>query len=69
MRCGVPVPSMISSLPFGYCVIEVPRLYTVGFHNLVAQLLPSGVPGFIAAESADVKASVPALNATVAEDM
>ena len=29
MRCGVPVPSIISSLPFAACVIEVPRPYTV----------------------------------------
>ena len=69
MRCGVPVPSIISSLPFAACVIEVPRLYTAGLHNLVAQLLLSGVPVFIAVESADVKATVAALKATVAEDM
>ena len=69
MRCGVPVPSIISSLPFAACIIEVPRLYTAGLHNLVAQLLLSGVPVFIAGESADVKATVAALKATVAEDM
>ena len=69
MRCGVPVPSIISSLPFAACVIEVPRLYTAGLHNLVAQLLLSGVPVFIAGESVDVKATVAALKATVAEDM
>ena len=69
MRCGVPVPSIISSLPFAACVIEVPCLYTAGLHNLVAQLLLSGVPVFIAGESADVKAIVAALKATVAEDM
>ena len=69
IRCGVPVPSIISSLPFAACVIEVPRLYTAGLHNLVAQLLLSGVPVFIAGESPDVKATVAALKATVAEDM
>ena len=69
MRCGVPVPSIVISLPFAACVIEVPRLYTTGLHNLVAQLLLSGVPVFIAGESADVKATVAALKATVAEDM
>ena len=69
MRCGVPVPSIISSLPFAACVIEVPRLYTTSLHNLVAQLLLSGVPVFIAGESADVKAAVAALKATVTEDM
>ena len=58
MRCGVPVPSIISSLPFAACVIEVPRLYTAGLHNVVAQLLLSGVPVCIAGESADVKATV-----------
>ena len=69
MRCGVPVPSIITSLPFAACVIEVPRLYTAGLHNLVAQLLLSGVPVLIAGESADVKATVAALKATLAEDM
>ena len=48
---------------------EVPRLYTIGLHNLVAQLLLSGVPVFIAGESADVKAAVAALKATVVEDV
>ena len=69
MRCGVSVPSIISSLPFAACVIEVPRLYTTGLHDLVAQLLLSGVPMFIAGEFADVKATIAALKATVAEDM
>ena len=69
IRCGVPVPSIISSLPFAACVIEAPRLCTAGLHNLVAQLLLSGVLVFIAGESADVKATVAALKATVAEDM
>ena len=69
MRCGVPVPSIISSLPFVAFVIEVPRLYTTGLHNLVAQLLLSGVPLFIAGESADVKANAAALKSTVAKDM
>ena len=69
MRCGVPVPSIISSLPFAACVIEMPRLYTAGLHHPVAQLLLSGMPVFIAGESADAKATVAALKATVAEDM
>ena len=69
MRRGVAVPSILSSLPFAACVIEVPRLYTAGLHNVVAQLLLSGVPVFIAGESADVKATVAALKASVAEDM
>ena len=68
MRCGVPVPTIISSLPFAACVIEVPRLYTAGLHNVDAQLLLFGVPVFIAGESANVKATVAALKA-VAEDM
>ena len=69
MRCAVPVPSVISSMPFTACVIEVPRLYTAGLQNLVAQLLLSGVHVFIAGECADVKATVAALKATMAEDM
>ena len=47
----------------------MPRLFIAGLHNLVAQLLLSGVPVFIAGESAHVKVTVPALKATVAEDM
>ena len=69
MRCGFPIPSIISSLPFAACVIEVPCLHTAGLHNLVAELLLSGVPVFIAGESDDVKATVAALKATVAEDI
>ena len=69
MRCGVRVLSIISSLPFAACVIQVPCLYTAGLHDLVAQLLLSGLPVFIAGEYADVKATVAALKATVAEDM
>ena len=69
MRCGVPVPSIISSLPFAACVFEVPRLNYAGLHNVVAQLLLPGVPVFIACESVDVNATVAALKATVAEDM
>ena len=69
MRCGVPVPSIISSLPFAACVIEVPRLYTAGLRNLVAQLLLSSVPVFNVRESAHVKATVAAFKATIVEDM
>ena len=56
-------------LPSAACVIDVPRLYMASLHNLVAQLLLSGVPVCIAGESADVKAIVVALKATVAQDM
>ena len=68
MRRAVRVPSIISSLPCAACVIEVPRLYTAGWHNLVSQVLLSGVPVFIAGDSAHVKATVAALKATIAED-
>ena len=44
-------------------------ILTAGLHDLVAQLLLFGVPVFITGESADVKATVAALKATVAEDM
>ena len=69
MRCGVPLPSIITSLPSAAYVIEVPRLYIAGLHNLVAQLLLSGVPVFIAGESTDAKATFAALKATIAKDM
>ena len=69
MRCGVPVPSIISLPPFAACVIEVPCLYKVGLGNLVAQLLLFGVPVLIAGESVNGKATVAALKATVAQDM
>ena len=69
MRCGSPIPSIISSLPFAACIIEVPHLYTSGLHNLVAQLVLSNVPVFICGETADVNATVAGLQATVAEDL
>ena len=69
MRCGVPVPSIITSMPSAAYVIEVPRLYTAGLHNLVAQLLLSGVPVFSVGKSTDAKATVAALKATIAKDM
>ena len=62
-------PVSLVHCPFAACVIEVPRLYTAGLHNLVAQLLLSAVPVFIAGESADGKVTVAALEGTVAEDM
>ena len=61
MRRGVPVPSIIMSLPFAACVIELPRLYAASLHTVVAQLHLSRVPVFIAGEFADVKATVAAL--------
>ena len=69
MHSGSPIPSIISSLPFAACVIEVPRLYTTSLHKLVAQLLLFGVLVFIVGEAANVKASVALLKASIAEDM
>ena len=69
MRCGSPIPSIISSLPFAACIIEMPRLCTSGLHNLLAQLLLSNVPVFICRESPDVKGTAAAMKVRVAEDM
>ena len=69
MCCGSPIPSIISSLPFAARAIEVHGLYTIGLHNVVARLLLSGVPVFIAGEGADVRADVAALKTTGTHDM
>ena len=47
----------------------MPRLYIGGLHDLVAELLLSGVPVFIAGESADIRATVATLKTTVVEDI
>ena len=64
---GCPVPSFISALPFVCILIEVPRMWTLALHNIVAQfvlVLLVAVTG----ETADVRACVSNLKAACAEE-
>ena len=36
---GCPLPSFISAVPFVYILIEVPRMWTLAVHNIVAQFV------------------------------
>ena len=40
-----PVPSFISALPFVCILIEVPRMWTLAVHNIVAQFVLNGFWG------------------------
>ena len=40
---GCPVPSFISALPFVSILIEVPRMWMLALHNIVAQFVLSGI--------------------------
>ena len=69
MRCGPPIHSVVSTLPFGACVIQGPTLHIAGVQNIVAECLMSGVPIFIAVEAANVKATFVAPKIIIEEDM
>ena len=58
-----PVPTFISALPFVCCLIEVPRMWTLAVHNVVAQFLQNSVPIAVSGEAADVRACVGNLKA------
>ena len=55
---GCPVPSVISALSFVYIVIEVPRMWTLALHNIVAQFVLNGILVAVTDENADVRACV-----------
>ena len=65
---GCLVPSFISALPFVCILIEVPRMWTLALHNIVAQFVLNGI--FVAGtgETADVWAGVSNLKAACAEE-
>ena len=60
---GWLVPSFISALPFVCIVIEVPRKWTLGVHNIVAEFVLNGNLVAVTGETADVPACVSNLKA------
>ena len=62
-----PVPSFISALPFVCILIEVPRMWTLALHNIVAQFVLNGILLAVTGETADVRACVSKLKAACAE--
>ena len=65
---GCPFPSFISALPFVCGLIEVPRMWTLALHNIVAQFVLNGILVAVTGETADVGACVSNLKAACAEE-
>ena len=65
---GCPVPSFISALPFVCIMIEVPRMWTLALHNIVAQFVLNGILVAVTGETADLRAYVSNLKAACAEE-
>ena len=65
---GCPVPSFISALPFVCILIEVPRVWALPLHNIVAQFVLNGILVAVTGETADVRACVSNLKAACAEE-
>ena len=65
---GCPVPSLISALPFVCIPIEVPHMWTLALHNIVAQFVLNGILVAVTGETADVRSCVGNLNAACAEE-
>ena len=63
-----PVPSYISALPFVHILIEVPCMWTLAVHNLVAQFVLNGILVAVTAETADVRAYISNPKAACAEE-
>ena len=66
---GCPVPTCISALPFVCCLIEVPRMWTLPLHNMVAQLLLNGVLFAVIGEAVDVRACIGNLKVACSEEL
>ena len=64
---GCLVPSFISALPFVCILIEVPRMWTLALHNIVAQFVLNRILVAVTGETADVRACVSNLKAACAE--
>ena len=65
---GCPVPIFISALPFVCILIEVPHMWTLALHNIVAPFLLNGILVAVTGETADVRAFVSNLKAACAEE-
>ena len=65
---GCRVPSFSSALPFICILIEVPHMWTLALHNIVAQFVLNGILVTVSGETADVRAYVSNLKAACAEE-
>ena len=65
---GCSVPRFISALPFVCVLIEVPRMWTLALHNIVAQFVLNGFLVAVTGETADVRACVSNLKTAYAEE-
>ena len=65
---GCPLPSFISAAPFVSILIEVPRMWLLGLHNIVAPFVLNGILVAVTSETADVRACVSTLKAARAEE-
>ena len=65
---GCPVPVFISALPFVCILIEVPRMWTLALHNIVAQFVLNGISVAVTGETADVQACLSNRKAACAEE-
>ena len=66
---GCPVPSFISAMPFVCILIEVPRMWTLALHNIVAQFVLNDILVAVSGETADVWACVSNVRAAFAEEI
>ena len=65
---GCSVPSFSSALPFVCILIEVPRMWTLALHNIVAQFILNAILVAVTGETPDVGACVSNLMAACAEE-
>ena len=65
---GCPVSICIRALPFVCILIEVPHMWTLAVHNIVAQFVLNGIWVAITDETADVRACVSTLKAARGEE-
>ena len=65
---GCLVPIFISALPFVCIMIEVPRMWTLALHNIVAQFVLNGILVAVTGETPNVRACVSNLKAACAEE-
>ena len=65
---GCLVPTFSRALPFVCILIEVPRMWTMALHNIVAQFVLNGILVAVTGETADVRACVSNLKAACAEE-
>ena len=68
LSAGCPVPSFISALPFVCILIDVPRMWTLALHNILAQFVLNGMFVAVTCETADVPACVSNPKATCAKE-